>query len=1162
MSTERIDVVIADSVDASSTAKLLALAAAADKAAKSVDSTQAALNKTNAAYLNAESALNRAIAAEQRAAVAASTAATAQQRLATATAQTTSAQAQAALLIERSSVAQAQAARVVAQAAAEQAAAQQRAAIAATRSAEQAAAAQQRAAAQAVAVAAAQTRAAAQVQAAQARTIAQAQESAAAQARAAAQVQAAAQAQVTAQERAAAAAARTFAAQTQAATQVARAAAQAQTQAALTAAAQSRAAAAAQTAAAQGQAQAQALALAQARAAAQTQASAAAQVTAAQRIAAAQQRTAAATFAADAAYNRLQASGSQAAAAHARVGTAATQATIATQRLATATAQTASAQSRAELAAIRLANAKEKAAQSGNFLTNALGGVVGRLAAAYGAFQILENAFQKTQAFTELTNKLRLVAGSESDVATLTNEVLAAANRSRAGLDAFGTTFQRINSAVKQVGGSQQEAIRITEALTKTIAVSGKSSAEQASALLQVSQAFNKGKLDGDEFRTVMEVLPEFADKLTKALGLTNRAALFEASKKGKIDLDAMRKAMSLLGDEADKNLGKAIPTVDQAFTRLSNSSTVLIGRLDQALGITKLLTQGINALADATERKAVNQGPQSAAAEYEQQNKILAALDQQIAAKNALISTGKAGVAAASQLLRLEETRANVAKRVNELRPEKEDGSEIQRIQARSNLRVEVIAKEAAAAAEAAKKKDKADKDEEKRDASKRRSIAEEIQRLREKTAALDEVTELGRLNAELEAGHFKLATPAQIAEARALASTRDAEKLLIDARKERIQQAERIAQAQAQSTAALEQETRALQEANRVDRVQLDNYGALEIALAAIERARLEALADEKLFQADRIESIAGITAETAALRANAEALKEKAKLQQEKSQKDFVTQQSDVRSPTGLFANSAESEQLKLEKQKQYQAQVDQLLKDGVISEQTAANARLRINLDAQTSTIRASTDFFDNLSQLQSSKSKTAARIGKAAAIANTTIKTYESATSAYASLAGIPVIGPALGAAAAAAAIAAGIANVQAIRSQGYKTGGYTGNVGLDTPVGTVHGREFVVNADGTAKNRSLLEAINAGGEISTGSGGGGYPAIIVHNTGTPQSLSVQSVTREEIHLIARDVANDVVTTKAPNVVANNLNNPNSTVSKSMRNNLNVERKRS
>lgn len=68
----------------------------------------------------------------------------------------------------------------------------------------------------------------------------------------------------------------------------------------------------------------------------------------------------------------------------------------------------------------------------------------------------------------------------------------------------------------------------------------------------------------------------------------------------------------------------------------------------------------------------------------------------------------------------------------------------------------------------------------------------------------------------------------------------------------------------------------------------------------------------------------------------------------------------------------------------------------------------------------------------ISGLQHSKSKEMAAIGKAAAVAGATIATYDAATKAYSSLAGIPIVGPALGAAAAAAAIAAGLSNVSRI----------------------------------------------------------------------------------------------------------------------------------
>lgn len=57
-----------------------------------------------------------------------------------------------------------------------------------------------------------------------------------------------------------------------------------------------------------------------------------------------------------------------------------------------------------------------------------------------------------------------------------------------------------------------------------------------------------------------------------------------------------------------------------------------------------------------------------------------------------------------------------------------------------------------------------------------------------------------------------------------------------------------------------------------------------------------------------------------------------------------------------------------------------------------------------------------------------------RAGKAMAIMQTTIDTYQAAVAAYGSLAAIPIVGPALGAVAAGAAVAMGLANVKKIAS--------------------------------------------------------------------------------------------------------------------------------
>ncbi|WDE11343.1 hypothetical protein [Thalassomonas haliotis] len=125
------------------------------------------------------------------------------------------------------------------------------------------------------------------------------------------------------------------------------------------------------------------------------------------------------------------------------------------------------------------------------------------------------------------------------------------------------------------------------------------------------------------------------------------------------------------------------------------------------------------------------------------------------------------------------------------------------------------------------------------------------------------------------------------------------------------------------------------------------------------------------------------------------------------------------------------------------------------------------------------------------QALASTGKKGAQIAKAAAIGQATIKTYESANNAYSSLAGIPIIGPALGVAAAAAAIAAGMANVAQIKSQPISgaraLGGPVGN-GQTYLVGENGPELFTPGASGQiTSNDNLHKALNEEADMSAGS---------------------------------------------------------------------------
>ena len=100
------------------------------------------------------------------------------------------------------------------------------------------------------------------------------------------------------------------------------------------------------------------------------------------------------------------------------------------------------------------------------------------------------------------------------------------------------------------------------------------------------------------------------------------------------------------------------------------------------------------------------------------------------------------------------------------------------------------------------------------------------------------------------------------------------------------------------------------------------------------------------------------------------------------------------------------------------------------------------------------------------------------VGKAAAVANATISTYESAVSSYNSLAGIPYIGPVLGAAAAAAAINSGkntISKILSTKTPGNK--GVSGGPSISGGVPQTESQAPSFNVIGATGTSQLAESI-------------------------------------------------------------------------------------
>lgn len=152
--------------------------------------------------------------------------------------------------------------------------------------------------------------------------------------------------------------------------------------------------------------------------------------------------------------------------------------------------------------------------------------------------------------------------------------------------------------------------------------------------------------------------------------------------------------------------------------------------------------------------------------------------------------------------------------------------------------------------------------------------------------------------------------------------------------------------------------------------------------------------------------------------------------------------------------------------------------------------------------------------------------------KASAIVTATINTYQAATGAFAAMASIPYVGPALGAIAAGAAITAGLANVAAITGAREQGGSMRAGGAYQM---AERGKAEVIVPQGASRARTASQMRDIMGQ----NGGGKITGVTIVNNTTGRADNAQTEQRDDGQLLVT----------IEEMVADSLLNPDSRIAK-------------
>lgn len=208
--------------------------------------------------------------------------------------------------------------------------------------------------------------------------------------------------------------------------------------------------------------------------------------------------------------------------------------------------------------------------QQANELTN----TIKRAVAAYISIQSVGKALNISDELASTTARLNLMNDNLQSTQELTNMVYAAAQDARGSFGDMASNVAKLGTLAGDTFSSSAEIVAFANQLNKQMKLSGASTEEASSAMLQLTQSLAKGTLNGDELTSVMEngsmVIQTIADYMGVAQG-----EIKDLAADGQVTSDIIIAAMLGAADETNAAFATLPLTWSDIWQNIKNAALV-----------------------------------------------------------------------------------------------------------------------------------------------------------------------------------------------------------------------------------------------------------------------------------------------------------------------------------------------------------------------------------------------------------------------------------------------------------------------------------------------------------------------------------------------------------------------------------------------------------
>ena len=188
--------------------------------------------------------------------------------------------------------------------------------------------------------------------------------------------------------------------------------------------------------------------------------------------------------------------------------------------------------------------------------------------------EVLEVGAKATEVsdkFASIKARIDLINDGSQSTASIMDKVYQASERTRGSYTEMLDSVAKLNMLAKDSFSSNDEAIKFVEQLNMQFKLSGANVNEVSSAMTQLTQAMAAGRLQGDEFNSIMENAPMLAQAISQEMGVPI-GQLKELGSEGAITAEVIKNALFNSADETQAKFNEMPMTFQEVGQQLSNA--------------------------------------------------------------------------------------------------------------------------------------------------------------------------------------------------------------------------------------------------------------------------------------------------------------------------------------------------------------------------------------------------------------------------------------------------------------------------------------------------------------------------------------------------------------------------------------------------------------